>query len=199
MSWMICAGCEENEDKPSQCDPVSQTGCSSSTQSAFTDKGNGETACFSRGSEPVGAACDYPDLRCDRASCSDGACSMYCRQDSNCPVAGARCIEIGHTDECGDFQPIPGAGVCTDQCQPWVDTSCGSGLACGSAGDVRDGFRCKKGGTGTMSCTTSRDCDPGRACSPTYAESGVVSVSPTALLGRLASAWNGGGSGEPLR
>jgi hypothetical protein len=98
-----------------------------------------------------------------------GACRRYCTSDGDCGTAtdGALCI-VNVIDD--NQQPIAGAKLCTQDCDPVTGSRCPSGFSCHvyreSAGAMRPLTACDAAGAGTQNaaCTDNRSCAVGYDC-----------------------------------
>ena len=94
---------------------------------------------------------------------SFGYCRKYCRVGGSDCADGQFCGRFGNG---GWYWGTTEVGYCTAHCQPWVETSCDSGMTCQWAsayGEKPGTFDCDSGGTSTTSCSQNADCAPGWA------------------------------------
>jgi hypothetical protein len=98
-----------------------------------------------------------------------GSCMKFCSNDSQCgtPNDGSLCI-INVIDE--NMQPIPGAVLCTQACDPVTSSGCPTGFGCHiyqeSAGQMRILTACDPAGAGMQNatCTDNSSCAAGFDC-----------------------------------
>jgi hypothetical protein len=164
----------------SPCDLVQQCGCSSPQVCDLDNSAlpTGGTRCR-----------DVTTPGQDQATCSSlngcaggfvclgspGQCRRYCNGDSDCPGAGGLCLlTVQYDSGGGNFMDVPGAVVCTKDCQPHLaaNNNCPAGYGCHIFLDDSMGDRfltdCTtapaSGGGDDAPCTTSSNCQPGYDC-----------------------------------
>lgn len=172
----IDAAIDANTCATQPCDIPTQCGCT------------GGQACDINFQTLMGTACravTTPGM--DTSTCASGtdcaasyvcvgdgtndACEQYCTSDAQCGTPRGRCV-VQLTD--GNNNPIPGAVVCSSNCDPSLvsnPTTCPSGWSCdlftatymGAMDDIVD---CRKAGTATQNaaCSATVACAAGYSC-----------------------------------
>ncbi|MFO0564822.1 MAG: hypothetical protein U0263_04120 [Polyangiaceae bacterium] len=145
------------------CDPLSQCGCGAQ-QNCDVAGPSGFTSCFPAGPKSAYQACTTQTDCAKGTSCVSFACKPFCKQDSDCALPTARCVQVYMGN------PVPGWKSCAAGC-PLQDPGsvCGAGAACLVVlPDITDCVGGAGTGVGPGSCVPGNDlgCAPGHACRP---------------------------------
>lgn len=148
-----------------------QCGCAAGE--ACTIGAGNDRVCAAAGNAGWGSQCTaqnncQPGLLCVQTSASVSTCSRFCTTDAECQAPGGICIR---TLNDGNGGAIPDATLCTENCDPALNTGCPApGTAC-QIGREQDGAMrffttCAGSGAATQgaSCATVDDCAPGYSC-----------------------------------
>ena len=150
------------------CDTAPQCGCPGQACD-LSNVTTGATACYPTGATLPWTACAARDCGAGY-SCVGGVCKPFCQSNADC--AGSSYEQCQHVLDGATATPIPGASVCSRQCNPLTAADSSSGWrACGT------GAKCLPGesgssdclgpiGTGTMgaACAAQDSCGAGYIC-----------------------------------
>lgn len=146
-----------------------QCGCNPGRQCTIGT--SGERECIVAGTAPVGATCGaeecVPGSMCLGPAANALSCLEFCDADNDCTGPGGICY---FTIDDGNGGAVPGAKLCTTNCDPTTNSGCASGLGCQAVRDMTivDPFTfCAEAGTGgdTAPCAGGfADCAPTFGC-----------------------------------
>lgn len=149
-----------------------QCGCPGGEQCSV-DQSAGDRVCVTAGDKPEGAACGgtegecAPGLICRSLSPTVGMCATICTSDADCMPPGGLCVD---TLNDGGGNPIEGATLCTQSCDPTSNDGCdgtpGASCQVGEDSMNRAHTYCAASGAGTQGalCTVPEDCAPTYGC-----------------------------------
>lgn len=153
----------------SPCDLVEQCGCQAMQACDLNFSTlDGQTACRPAGGGDANDTCASTNACAAGYVCvggTDSSCKEYCADDADCPSPRAKCA-IQLID--GNDDPIPGATVCSSNCNPTQVPSpdCPTNWTCDLfSANNEDIVDCRPNGTATQdqSCATA-DCAAGHTC-----------------------------------
>lgn len=148
-----------------------QCGCSGGEM--CTIDGMGGRLCVAAGNTGIGQSCMTSNDcaaggLCVKISSTISTCMEFCTADSTCTGPGGLCTIMLNDGSSGQ---IPGVTLCSDNCDPTMNTGCPvSGSSCHlakeSAGQMRYYTRCGGSGSGTQgaACTNDEQCAPTFGC-----------------------------------
>lgn len=152
-----------------------QCGCSPDRQCSINEAG--ERACIAKGTAPIGGSCVNeectPGSMCLGPTANALSCLEFCADDGDCEGPGGICY---FTIDDGNGGAVPGATLCTQNCDPASNTGCAPGLGCQAVRDMTtmEQFTfCAQAGAGTdlAPCTNGfTDCAPTFGCFTKNAE-----------------------------
>ena len=135
--------------------------CGIDMKCSIVNASTGETGCVDAGARPAFAVC-LEDSECEEGTFCDGftsVCKPFCTSATTCGLG--LCIDA--TSEAG---PIPGASVCTANCDPQTVEPCAlGGVTCYYDGPIHQ-FDCiaSVGKSEGEACEFINDCDGGLLC-----------------------------------
>jgi len=113
------------------CDTFPQCGCASG-QNCNVSSTAGATKCVPAGAKGTHEKCTGSG-ECDKGlQCVANLCVPFCKTDTDCPMANARC-RTGQYTPTGSTTPadVPGFDLCLAQCEPTSPAAaCGAGTTC---------------------------------------------------------------------
>ncbi|MCL2822461.1 MAG: hypothetical protein FWD57_00550 [Polyangiaceae bacterium] len=145
------------------CDVFPQCGCESGQACDVYDN-SGATDCYPSQNKTTQVCDGYLGECVPGATCVEGSCKNFCKQDYDCPGSNpGQCYQFVTTS--GGI--IPGLKVCTEHCEPWNAYSCPSGMGCQTFSGlaVKPGtFGCLPAGPSSSKCSDTTLCAAGYAC-----------------------------------
>ena len=146
-----------------QCEPWVETSCETSQQCRHQGNWGDKPGAFD--CWPGGTSTTSCSVSSD---CAPGwLCMVWDQCRKYCRVGGSDCADgqfCGPFGGGGGYWGTTEVGFCTAHCQPWVETSCNSGMTCQSSSDYGEKpgtFDCMPGGNGPIFCSKEADCPPG--------------------------------------
>jgi hypothetical protein len=148
-----------------------QCGCAADEQCGL-DPSDGSVTCVDAGDIPWKELCP-PGTECEPGHIcvtvtGISLCGKFCDDDSQCGGPGGICIRALND---GNGDPIPGAVLCTESCDPSTSMGCpGAGTSCQlgreDMGQMRFFTLCLASGAGMQgaACMGNVDCAPSFGC-----------------------------------
>jgi hypothetical protein len=151
-----------------------QCGCPDGNKCSVNNQG--DLVCAAEGQAALGEECDGSDPCIAGLICvvtkstapTVSTCMKFCEEDIQCKMPGGLCV-FNLND--GSGNPIEGASLCTQNCDPVTNTGCPvAQTSCQAAQEAMGMMKfftfCTGAGLGGQgaTCTTAQDCQAGFGC-----------------------------------